>query len=142
MAGVALEQDSRNVVSDDLDGDGRVDLVVTTFEVWPEVKETLQVYKNAISDGGHWIGFRFREEAGKLSPAGVQITIHYQNHAAIRQIVTGDSFRSQHANTVHFGLGEADRVDSVEIKWPNGQAITMREPSVDRYYTIQAPASN
>jgi len=141
LAGVALEQDSRNVVADDLDGDGHVDLVVTTFEVWPEVKQTLQVYKNMISDGGHWIGFRFREQAGRLSPVGIRVTIHYQNHTAIRQIVTGDSHRSQHANTVHFGLGEAERLDSVEIKWPNGQSVTLREPNVDRYHAIQSPAA-
>src|SRR3989449_1064302 len=37
LMGVALEEDCRDVVADDLDGDGRVDLLVTTFEVWPEV---------------------------------------------------------------------------------------------------------
>src|SRR5204862_4660637 len=41
LAGVALEQDSRNVVAEDLDGDGRVDLLVTTLEVWPQTKQTL-----------------------------------------------------------------------------------------------------
>ncbi len=139
LAGVAIEQDSRNVVAADLDGDGRVDLLVTTFEVWPQVKQTLQVYKNGLTDAGHWIGFRFREEGRDKSPVGTRVTIHYQGHSVARQIVTGDSHRSQHANTVHFGLGDAERVESVEIRWLNGPALTLSQLAVDRYYEIHAP---
>jgi len=139
LAGVALEQDSRNVVAEDLDGDGRVDLLVTTFEVWPEVKQTLQVYKNGLNDAGHWIGFHFREEGRGKSPVGARVTIHYGSRAITRQIVTGDSHRSQHANTVHFGLGAAERVESVEIRSVNGQAITMSQLAADRYHQITAP---
>ena len=36
-------------------------------------------------------------------------------------IVAGESFRSQHANTVHFGLRSATNVDAVEIRWANGK---------------------
>src|SRR5204863_10136881 len=56
LAGVALEQDSRDVVSDDLDGDGRMDLLLTTQEVWRETKQSLRVFKNNLPDAGHWIG--------------------------------------------------------------------------------------
>jgi hypothetical protein len=140
LAGVALEQDSRNVVADDLDGDGRVDLLVTTFEVWPEPKQTLQVYKNKITDGGHWIGFRFREQARERSPVGARVTIYYSGRSAVRQIVTGDSHRSQHSNTIHFGIGEADRVDRAEIRWINGRTIILRQPAVDQYQDVSVPA--
>jgi hypothetical protein len=139
LMGVALEQDSRNVVADDLDGDGRVDLLVTTLEVWPEMKQTLRVYKNTLKDGGHWIGFRFREEGGGKSSVGLRVTVHYNGHSAVRQIVTGDSHRSQHATTAHFGLGAAGGVDSAEIQWPNGQALTLPQPAVNRYHCIRAP---
>src|SRR5439155_24255 len=128
LAGVALEQDSRNVVADDLDGDGRVDLLVMTLEVWPEVKQTLRVYKNKLEDGGHWIGFRFREQGAGKSPVGARVTLHYDGQAATRQIVTGDSHRSQHANTLHFGLGNADRVSAVEIQWPSGRTLSTNQP--------------
>jgi enediyne biosynthesis protein E4 len=138
LAGVALEQDSRNVVADDLDGDGRVDLIVTTLEVWPEAKQTLQIFKNTLPERGHWIGFRFREEPGKTSPVGVRVTVHYNGRSATRQIVTGDSHRSQHADTLHFGLGEADHVDQVEIQWPNGRSVSLTRPEVDRYHLIRA----
>ena len=140
LAGVALEQDSRNVVADDLDGDGRVDLLVTTDEVWPEVQQTLQVYKNTLNDGGHWIGFRFREQGEGKSPVGVRVTIRYNGRTTTRQIVTGDSHRSQNSNSIHFGLGASDRVDRVEILWANGSAVTLREPGVDEYHLIHAPA--
>lgn len=139
LAGVALEADSRNVVAEDIDGDGRLDLLVTTFEVWPDVKQTLQVYRNRLQDSGHWIGFRFREQSGGRSPVGARVTIHYQGHSQVRQIVTGDSHRSQHANIVHFGLGSAERVELVEIRWINGPALTLAQLSVDRYHEIHAP---
>ena len=138
LAGVALEQDSRNVVADDLDGDGRVDLLITTLEVWPEAKQTLQIFKNALPDPAHWIGFRFREEPGKTSPIGVRVTVHNNGRSATRQIVTGDSHRSQHANTLHFGLGEADQVDQVDIQWPHGSAVTLTRPEINRYHQIRA----
>ena len=138
LAGVALEQDSRNVVADDLDGDGRVDLLVTTLEVWPEAKQTLQIFKNTLPEHGHWIGFRFREEPGKTSPVGVRVTVHNNGRSATRQIVTGDSHRSQHANTLHFGLGDADHVDRVEIQWPDRPAVTLTRPEMDRYHQIRA----
>ena len=140
LAGVALEQDSRNVVADDLDGDGRMDLLVTTEEVWPEIKQTLQVYKNTVHDSGHWIGFRFREEGEGRSPVCVRVTLRYNGRTATRQIVTGDSHRSQHPNTIHFGLGAIARVDQAEISWQNGSAISIREPSVDKYHLVRCTA--
>ena len=72
----------------------------------------------------------------------MRVVVRYDRHSAVRQLVTGDSYRSQHANTLHFGLGKADRVDSVEIRWTGGRTLTLREPTVNRYHEIRAPAGN
>ena len=62
--------------------------------------------------------------------------------STVRQIITGDSYRSQQANTVHFGLGKAERVESVEIKWVNGQRLTLSEPAANRYHDIRVAAEH
>ncbi len=139
LLGVALEEDSRNAVADDLDGDGRPDLLVTTYEVWPTAKQTLRIYRNTLAATGHWIGFRFREEGGGRSPVGVSVEVHYGERQAVQQIATGEGFRSQSANTVHFGLGSVARVDRTTIGWPGGRTLTLRAPTVDRYHVIRVP---
>ena len=130
------------MVADDLDGDGRVDLLVTTFEAWPRAKQTLRVFKNTLAPTGNWIGFRLREQGGGTSPAGSRVTLRLAGGTTVQQIVTGDSYRSQHANTVAFGLGRSERVESVEIQWNNGRKLTLPEPAVNRYHDIPAPAAN
>jgi hypothetical protein len=137
LMGVALEEDCRNVVAADLDGDGRVDLLVTTLEVWPETRQTLRVYRNALPDSGNWIGFHLRKEGAGGSPVNARALIRYAGRSAVREIVTGDSFRSQHPDTIHFGIGSADRVESAEIRWPDGQTNLLREPAVNRYHTLR-----
>ncbi len=141
LLGVALEEDSRNAVADDLDGDGRPDLLVTTHELWPAVRQTLRIYRNTLPDTGHWIGFRFREAGGGRSPVGVSVAIQYGDRQAVQSLATGEGFRSQAAATVHFGLGSAGRVDRVVIRWPGGQTRTLREPAIDRYHAIPAPTA-
>lgn len=139
LMGVALEQDSRSVVAEDLDGDGRPDLLVTTLEVWPEIQQTLRVYKNTLEDAGNWIGFRLRESGPGRSPVGARVTVRCQGRSLVRSVLTGDSHRAQHAPVVHFGLGTADRVESATVRWPDGSVSTLQDPGANRYHTIAAP---
>ncbi len=138
LMGVGLEQDSRNAVSDDLDGDGRMDLVVTTYGEWPQEEQTLRIYRSTL-DGGNWIGVRFQEGKGAargLSPVGARVTVSWDGKVAVREIVTGDSYRSQQAWTAHFGLGAVRSVDRVEVRWIGGRTTTIQHPAVDRYLEI------
>jgi len=136
FAGLSLEQDSRNVVADDLDGDGRVDIVLTTREIWPEQKQTLKIFKNNLEDAGHWIGFRFQERERAESPVGTVVRINYGSSTAARVLVTGDSHRSQTANSIHFGLGKSDQVKSAEIRSPDGYTVRLLNPTVDQYHKV------
>ncbi len=51
--------------------------------------------------------------------------------------MSGGSYISSNDQRVHFGLGDADKVDAVEIHWPSGAIEKVQLPGVDRIYTIQ-----
>jgi enediyne biosynthesis protein E4 len=140
VMGVGIEVDSRNVAAADLDGDGRMDLIFTTFEVWPEERQTLQVYRNNLATAGNWIGVRLREEGNGTSPVGAQVTLRHADGTTLRPIVTGDSHRTQHAPTVHFGLGRLEAVDRIEVRWVDGRTRVLSEPAINQYHTVTAPS--
>lgn len=138
---LGLEEDSRNVAADDLDGDGRMDLLVTSYEVWPESRQTLRIFRNIHPAAANWIGFRFREKPGTSlpSPVGAQIELVQRSHRTLRTIVNGDSYRTQHAATAHFGLGADTEVEHVRIRWVGGRERLLRKPAINRYHWIEGP---
>lgn len=134
LAGVASEFDSRNVVCDDLDGDGRVDLIVgCRFPGNPQV--SIRIYQNKIISDANWIGVRL--EGKQYSGLGAQVTVTTPERVHVAAVVAGDSFSSQHAPVVHFGLGNSTQVDRIEIKWPDGTTVQVPKPETNQYHTIR-----
>lgn len=138
LAGLAMEEDCRNVVSDDLDGDGRLDLLVTTLEVWPQDRQSLHIFRNQIAAVGNWVGVRLREGGSACSPVGAKVTLITPNgHQQVRHLVTGDSFRSQHPSMAHFGLGTISQVDQIEIRCPNGHVQHLQNPALNQFHSVR-----
>ena len=52
------------------------------------------------------------------------------------QIRSGGSYLSQNDFRVHFGLGDAKRIDSLEIRWPSGTVDVLRNLSADQFYAV------
>jgi hypothetical protein len=132
LFGLALEQDSRNLLAEDLDADGRVDCVVVTFEKWPDPKPTLRLLRNNLPGAGRWIGFRCPD-----APPGTRVTLRAGTRSWTRVIVAGDSYRSQHSASVHFGIGGVERVDEAAVLVPDGRRWTGTNLAPDRYYRIR-----
>lgn len=136
LMGVALPRDYRNVLSDDLDGDGRLDLVLTVFEMWPRPRQELQIYRNTGASGGNWIGFRLSERNPAFSPVGARIEITTASGEQFRQVVVGDSYRVQNSMNAHFGLGTAGSVTSARVYWPAGEITEMKKPAINTWHGI------
>jgi len=136
LLGVALEEDCRNVECDDLDGNGKLELLATTIKVSPQIKQELHLFPNFTETVGNWIGVRLRESGPGFSPVGAKVTLTTAAGRQIRQVVTGESYRSQHATTAHFGIGGLSQVESVEVTWPNGRRQIVSKPEINRYHLI------
>jgi hypothetical protein len=69
--GLGLQRDTRNMVTDDFNGDGRVDCLFTHFEAWPDESQVLRIYQNQLETTSNWIGFRLSTGPKEPSPIGV-----------------------------------------------------------------------
>jgi hypothetical protein len=136
LLGVGHEYDARAVVSDDLDADGRVDLIVVE-DRWRD-GQLAHVYRNTLATPNHWIGVRLRDEGPDKSPLGCKVTVETPSGKHVGVVTSGDSIHAQHPPTLHFGLGPQERVDAIEVRWPGGQVRRVEKPAVDRYHSISA----
>ena len=125
MFGAAHSYDARSVISDDLDADGRPDLIVAE-SIWNGrgTELVIRAFANEIktSQPHNWIAIRLQESPGPgYSPNGAKIAVtDASGRVQTRWIVSGDSFLAQHAPVAHFGLESATGIKSVEVTWPNG----------------------
>ena len=137
LMGVAFEYDARAVVTDDLDNDGRPDLLVVEYipQGLSSARYRLHVYRNALEQAGHWIGVHLDDQPG-LSTIGATVEVTTPARQQFTRVVTGDSFSGQHSANLHFGLGQNVKVDSVKVIWANGSASELQNPEADRYHRL------
>jgi hypothetical protein len=123
----------RGLAVGDLDGDGRVDLVINNIDAKPAV------LRNVSESAGHWLGLKLVGDVSKKSPRDAIGSVAYLTTGTVRQrqdIVSGAVYCSQNDMTLHFGLGSATKVDKLEIKWPDGSLESFDVSAIDRVVTI------
>jgi len=104
--------------------------------------EKLHIYRNRLDTGNAWVGVELREQQGRVSPVGAAVTVRANGRTRIGRVVTGETLMGQHATTLHFGLGDADRVETIEVRWPNGATRILHAPEPNRYHLVHAPTGN
>jgi hypothetical protein len=67
---------------------------------------------------------------------GARVTITAQGRTQMREVKSGSSYLGQNDLRVHFGLGDATRVERVDVRWPNGQVETIRDVPADQVVTV------
>lgn len=132
-SGLARALTARGLAVGDLDGDGRLDVVMNNIDSRPTV------LRNVASPVGHWLSIRLVGDTSKKTSRdaiGARVYVTTGKVQQRRDVISGTSYASQNDLTVHFGLGSATTVEKIEIKWPDGSVQTVRAPGVDRRITI------
>ena len=110
--------DGDSVSTGDLNGDGRVDLVVTNGHMRSRGRTT--VLRNRTS-AGNWLVLHLR--AGNRNPVGFgsRVRVRVGSRYLNRFVTDGVGYRGQSDATVHVGLGGRPRA-RVKVWWPNGES--------------------
>lgn len=123
---------SRGVARGDIDNDGDLDLVIASLDDRPVL-----LLNESERAGRHWIGFELVGQGRNLGAIGASVVVQAGERRLLRHCLNGGSYLSQHDTRLHFGLGEVDRVDSVEIVWPDGATQLLTGVAVDRYHRVE-----
>jgi len=132
-SGLAGAWSARGLAAGDLDGDGRVDLVMNNADAKPTV------LKNVTAPSGHWLRLRLLGDVSKKSPRDAVGAVVYLTAGKIKQrqdVLSGASYASQNDFPLHFGLGSATTVEQLEIVWPSGAKESIAVKGVDKTLTI------
>ena len=118
----------------DLDGDGRVDIVVTGLQSQAEI------WMNRSPRSGHWLDVALQGTRSNRDGIGARIKVVSHSGTQYNHMTTSVGFASSSYGPVHFGLGPDAKADQVVIYWPSGTVQTLYDVAADRAISAQEPA--
>jgi len=132
-AGPAIKAENlgRGCAFGDFDNDGDVDVIINNLDGPPTLLR---------NDGGNrnnWIMIKCVGVKSNRSAIGARVRITSGARSQIDEVMSGSSYYSQNDFRLHFGLGSATKVDSVEIAWPSGLKESFKSLASNHLYVIQ-----
>ena len=121
-SGLAVQQSSRGIAFDDLDGDGDLDGIVLNTDAGPTL------LRNDSTNANHWIGIRLQGRRSNLRGVGAQVRIESNGKIQTQEVHSGRGYQSHYGQYLHFGLGQLNQVDNVSIRWVGGKSQTIGSP--------------
>jgi hypothetical protein len=120
----------RGAAFGDLFNTGNIDVVLLN------VGEPPSLLLNTNHDSNHRVLFQLVGTKSNRAAIGARVTIRAGGVQQMGEVRGGGSYLSQNDLRVHFGLGGALKMESVEIRWPSGKVETLKDISADSIYKI------
>jgi Tol biopolymer transport system component len=121
----------------DYDRDGDLDIAVTN---WGGNSEDNAFYVNE-SNRNNWVTVQLRGNQSNTFGIGAKISIMYtvngHVHTQHQWMFTNTGYASQTPYELHFGIGQATIIDSIEVQWPDGSKQQLSDLNANSCYLIK-----
>jgi hypothetical protein len=124
---------ARGLACGDIDGDGALDLLVIS------VGGRARLYRNVAPNRGHWLLVRalLEKKWGGRDAYGAEVTVVAGKRRWTRLVNPGTSYLSSNDPRAHFGLGAAQRVDAIQVLWPDGSRESFPGRAADQVVKLR-----
>jgi hypothetical protein len=120
----------RGVAFGDIANNGNIDMVVLN------VGEAPSLLLNTAKNSNHRVLFKLVGVTSNRAAIGARVTVRSAGLVQFDEVRGGGSYLSQNDLRLHFGLGASASMDSVQIRWPNGNIEEIKNLSADKVYTV------
>lgn len=120
-SGLALSINARGIAIADFDADGKLDCVIVNADAMPTL------LRNVTETKHNWLKIKLVGDVSKKTPRDAVGSTVFVTTGKIRQrydLTSGGNYASQKEQTIHVGLGDAAKIDKLEVFWANGQTET------------------
>ena len=121
---------SRGLAVGDLFNSGHMDVVIENLDGSPTI------LRNPGVPGRHWVSFELAGTKSNRLAIGARVKIVSAGMVQTDEIHSGGSYLSQNDLRVHFGIGSATEIESVEIRWPSGASDSLKHLAADNVYAV------
>ncbi len=122
---------SRGLAVGDIDNDGDVDVLITN------TCGPAELLRNDGTDTNRWLALRLVDPALQRDAYGARVTATVGDRRLVRTLNPNQSYASSNDPRVFFGLGIAERVDELEIAWPDGLVERLPAVAANQHLTIR-----
>jgi enediyne biosynthesis protein E4 len=115
--GVTEQFSSRGAAFGDYNNDGGVDVLILNMNEPPSL------LRNNGGNKQNWIKIKLVGSQCNRTAIGARVRVITGKHAQMDEVHSASSVMSQGDLRLHFGLGKAEQVDVIEVKWPTTQKV-------------------